>query len=347
MKEDVKDIIQRKIWAADELLSQAERLKSKVNKLSDKTRKNIPVFSGEWSEDNIKRYLEAFGAAIKDPFRYMNRKLLEDVGVQTKGIPETIFDDSGGIKEVVDLFNDLKKSNNNIANILTNKGYLSEWLKEGIDKTKGKLNEILNTKTALQRILENDIDEQLRDELVQRSVANTGFVDSAEDIISKVKFIDEFSIQIHYDGKFDEFSKVVGSVHTMLSKLQNEYGIRREETSELVEGKTLQEVCGILEKKLEDLSVRKTKLLEEWKMYSVTLRSIGHEVMEAPTGLHGLEEEIKKLESECLSALGEPGFKLLRFLRGEESFPEISVTDIRNALELLRPVLSKSLKEEG
>lgn len=53
------------------------------------------------------------------------------------------------------------------------------------------------------------------------------------------------------------------------------------------------------------------------------------------------------MREKCLGHLGELGFKLLKFLRGEEEFPEdIEVEGIKKALEALRPLFLKSIKEE-
>jgi predicted nuclease with TOPRIM domain len=103
-----------------------------------------------------------------------------------------------------------------------------------------------------------------------------------------------------------------------------------------------------LKKQLEECSKEKSKLLEEWKLYSTTLRSLGHEVMEPPRGLNELKEEIKKLQGECLSTLGEEGLKILRFLKGEGDFPDdISINGIRNSLKIIRPLFVKFLTEAG
>lgn len=348
VEEDVINIIQRKLWTVENILPQLKELASNANKLPKEARKGIPPFSGDWSEDNVKRHLEKLRTAVKDPLRYKNRKLLEDIDLQTKGIPEEIFDDSLGVEEVVRLFGELRKCLESVTDILIKKEILLGWLKEGVVKANEKLKGMLDARTAFQRILESNIRENLRDELIQRAAQNTGFINSAEDIISKVNFISEFEISIEYSEKFDEFSSTLVNVYDELTKLQEDYGIQKGEISESVKGKTLQVAGELLKKKLDDCSQKKSKLLEEWKMYSTSLRSIGGEAPEAPISLHELEKEIERLKSECLSRLGEDGLRLLKYLKGEEKFPEeISKKAIMKALEILRPLFSKFLREEG
>ena len=348
VEEDIINVIQRKVWTVEDILPQAKELAGNANKLPDEARKGFPSFSGDWSEENVKKYLQKLHAAVRDPLRYRNRKHLEDIGVQTKGVPEVIFDDSLGVKDIVGLFDELKEFSESVTDILIKKQILSAWLREGMDRAKQKLKGILDAKPAFQRILNSTINENLRFELVLRSAENTGFIGSAEDIISKAKFISEFEISVEYTENFEEFINALTSVYDKLTKLQEDYGIQNGELSESSKGKTLQEAYEVLNKKLEDYSLKKSKFLEEWKMYSNTLRSIGCTAPEAPLGLHELEEEIEKLKSECLKRLGEEGLRVLRFLKGEEDFPEeISKDGIKKALEVLRPLFAKFLREES
>jgi hypothetical protein len=67
-------------------------------------------------------------------------------------------------------------------------------------------------------------------------------------------------------------------------------------------------------------------------------------VEEAPSELPELEKGIKRLESECVDALGEDGLKLLIFLKGEGDFPqEISIDTVKRSLNILRPLFAKCL----
>jgi len=348
LKEDIIDVIQRKLWTVEQILPQAQELTDKTNELPEEAKKSIPHFSGDWSEDTVKKYIEKLHAVLRDPIRYKNRKLLEEMGLQTKGILEEMFDDSLGIRDIVSLFSELQKFSESITDVLIHKVILLAWLKEGIDKAKEKLQGILDAKTALQRILESAIDENLRDELIQRCAENLGFIGSAEDTISKVKFIREFEVSVQYSEEFDKFSRVLENAYDKLTKLQEDYKIQNEEISELVKSKSLLEAHELLEKKLEDCFQKKNTLLEEWKMYSTTLKSLEYEVPEAPIGLHELEKEIENLKSECLNRIGEEGLVVLKFLKGEEQFPQgVSKKSVIKALVILRPLFSKFLKEEG
>ena len=86
-------------------------------------------------------------------------------------------------------------------------------------------------------------------------------------------------------------------------------------------------------------------------MYASTLRTFGDEISELPNTLQDLKNSVSLMEKRCLEHLGDTGdtgIKILKFLRGEEEFPEdIEIKEIKKALEILRPILSKSLKEES
>jgi hypothetical protein len=233
MEEDIRNVIQRKIWTAEQFLSQSRELTTRAKKLPEEAQKSIPVFSGEWSENSVKKYLETFGIAIRNPLRYKNRKLLENIGIQTKGISEEFFDESTAIEDIVGLFEEIKKLSGVVTTVLIEREILLQWLREGIDKAKEKMKEISNAKKAFQRVLESGTSENLRGELLHRSIENVGFISSAEDIISKVNFIDQFGISTEYGWKFDELHTTLGNIHNTLTNLQTEYGIQKEEISEL------------------------------------------------------------------------------------------------------------------
>lgn len=345
MEEDLKEVLLKKIWTAEQLLSQTTVLAAKAKELPEEARKSIPVFSGTWSEDGVRKHLETSAIAVRDPLRYKNRKLLEDIGIQTKGLQDELFDDSMSIQGVVQQFTELKKSNDVVASMLIEEGILLGWLREDSGKVQGKLKEITGTRTALQRILDSGIDKNMMSELLRRSIEETGFINSAEDIIAKARFIGQFGICVQYVGEFDEFSSTLGSAYGMITNLQQEYGIENEEIVVAVTGKTLDAACEALKRMVEECSRTESRLLEDWKTYSTTLESIGCTVPEAPHGLHQLEEAIKQLQSECLARLGDEGVRLLSFLKGEGSFPDdISVNSIKDSLEILRPLFVKFLR---
>jgi hypothetical protein len=348
LEEDIVNVIQRKLWTVEQLLPQAQELTKKTVELPKEMKKNIPHFSNDWSEDNVKKHVEKLHAIVRDPIRYKNRKLIEELGLQTKEIPDGVFDDSLGIRDAAGLFGDLRKFKKSISDILVQKGALLAWLKEGTDKAKEGLQGILNAKTAFERISESGIDESLRDELIQRSATDIGFVSSAEDAISKVKFISGFKISIQYDGEFDRFLEALENIQEKLTKLQEDYGIQIQEISTLVKGKSLPQAHELLEKELGESFQKKNTLLIEWKMYSTTLKSLGSQVPEVPTGIHELEKEIGRLKTECMNRIGEEGMVVLEFLKGEAEFPEeVSKESVTKVLVILRPLFSKFLREES
>src|SRR5882724_1519408 len=115
MEDDIKDVIRRKEWTVEDLISRAKKLATQTKQLPEDAKKNIPVFSGDWSEDSVKKFFDNFRESIVNPLRHKNRKLLEDRTIQTKGISEEIFDDSTGIEDVVRYFDDIKKFNEAIT----------------------------------------------------------------------------------------------------------------------------------------------------------------------------------------------------------------------------------------
>jgi hypothetical protein len=347
MEDNITDLIQRKIWSVDQLTLQAKALATKAKLLPSDEKKNIPVYSGEWSEDSIQKFFEKFKDSIVDPIRHRNRELLENIGIKVKGISEEVFDDSIGIEEVVRLLRSIKEFNETIFRILVGKEFLSAWLREALTKTKENLQEILDAKMAFKIIVDSSVNEGLRDELLQRSITDRRFVTSAEDILSKIRFIIEYGISTEYKENFDTFKSNLENVYEKLESLQTKYRIPKDEIIKLVNGRPLHDVDEVLKNKLEECSEKERRLLDEWKMYSQTLKSIGCEVPELPQGLHELEEEVRKLKTKCLDALGEEGLNILAFLKGERDFPDkISKDDIKKTLEILRPIFVKFLREE-
>ena len=96
MEEDLRNVIQRRLWTVEQILPQAQELARRNSELPEELKKSIPHFSGEWSEDNVKNYIQRLDAAFKDPIRHKNRKLLEEIGLLTEGISAEILDNSLG-----------------------------------------------------------------------------------------------------------------------------------------------------------------------------------------------------------------------------------------------------------
>jgi hypothetical protein len=195
MEEELADVIQRKIWTAEEQLKATRDLANKANLLPKGAKKNIPVFTGDWSDDKIREFIERLKDSIINPLRHKNRKILEDIGITVKGIPEDIFDDSNGIEKINSHFASLKEVGESILDILIRNEILYGWLKEGTDNTIENLQEILNAKTAFQRILDSDIDEGIKDELLRRSITDRDFIQDAENTISQIKCVLSVSLR--------------------------------------------------------------------------------------------------------------------------------------------------------
>lgn len=346
MEEDIKDLIQRKIWTVESALSEARVFVDNVTGLPSEARKNIPIFPGEWSENKVKTYLKQLDAAVRNPLRYKNKRILEDNGVSTTDIPEKIFEDSTGIEEIVKLLLEAEKEfTETVVSLI--KTLVSIWLKDGIVNSKEKLSEVLSKKIAVKRIFEVK-NENLRNELLRKSMEDTAFLPTAESLVSMVEFVEKFGISAKYSVSFDRFENNLRNVHQRLVHVQEEYHISKEELSKFLKDQTLLGADEILEKKTVEYSERKKTLLEEWAMYSVALKSIGKEVGEPPQGIRELEKDVKALERKCLESLGKEGLRLLKFLRGEEDFPdEISKEGIKKALQLLRPLFARLSRQEG
>ncbi len=346
MEEDVREVIQRKIWTMEELISKVKELTTKAKHLPESAKKNIPVFSDDWSEEGVKKFFEKFKESVRDPLRHKNRKLLEDRGIQTKSVPEEIFDDSTSIQEVVSLFDNLKEFNETITTLLIKEEMLVAWLRKSSGSAKENLQEILDAKVGFERIFNSPVDEKIRVELIRRSLVDRSFIASADDIISKLRLIVEYGISIEYKEPFDDFKNNLENVFQKLKNLQDEYNTPKEEIIALLNGKTLRNAAELLNKKLVDYSEKERRLLEEWNVYSAALKSIGQELPEPPVRFQELEEKVEKLKKECINTLGPEGLNMLRFLKGDGDFPEkASKGDIKKTLEILRPMFVKFLKE--
>ena len=348
MEEDIENTILKKTWTVESFLKTARELQSDAGKLPQEAKESIPVYRDDWTEENVTRYLERLKESVKRPLRFKSQKLLEGFRISAKGLPEEVLDDYSGLEAVGELIKKLAEINTKLVDIVTSKELLSPWLKEGINKAKEKLGVIIEAKIGFQRLFEKSTSDSLIEELVQRCIEDHEFISSAEDIISKVDYLEKINIAVEYRENFDEFQKDLTNVHEKLKSLEEDYGISNEEISALVSGKSLLEAFKLLESKAIEASERKTRMLEDWKMYSTTLESIGQEVPELPQGIDELEREVKNLKEKCLNSLGEEGVRILGFLKGEEDFPDkISKKGIKTTLEILRPLFVKFLREES
>lgn len=346
--EDVTDVIQRKIWTVEEFLSQLGEIKENAETLYPKEKEGIPGFLDDWSEEGVRKYLKEIEKAVKDPIRYKNKRRLEEIGVKIERIPEDIFEDTLGIDEILKLFEKIKNINENINEILITEVLLVSWLKEGTDSTKEKLEEIVNAKPAFKRVLESGVSEKLKSELLKRSIVDVNFLSKAENVVSKFTYLRDYEIVLEYESDFEKFCENLDETWSKIQQIQEDYGISKEAIKKSIKDKMLVEANELLKKMDEEYAGKKRKLLEEWHMYTSTLKSLGEEVLEPPESLRELEKAIEGLRTKCLEYLGESGLKLLKFFKGEEKFPEdVGIEEIKKALEALRPFFLKSLKEES
>lgn len=341
--EDITKVVERKIWTADQLLSQLGEIKKKSESLSPEERMRIPGFSDDWSEEGVTKYVKEVGKAVEDPIKYKNKVRLEGIGVKTERISDDILGDTLGIDEILRFFQELK----NINEILITEALLANWLKEGTDNTKEKLEGIVRAKPAFKRILESGVDKKLKSELLKRSIIDIGFLSKAEDVIAKFTNIRDYEVVLEYDGDFEKLYQNLGEAWAKLQQIQQTYGISEAEIKNLINGKALLDAAELLANMDKEYAEKKRKLLEEWNMYASTLKSFGEEVLEPPESPQELGNAIEGLRNRCLEYLGESGLKLLKFLKGEDEFPaNVGIEEIRKALESLRPFFLKALKEE-
>ncbi len=343
--EDVTANIQRKIWTANEFLSQLKDIEEDACQLSSKEKKGIPIFSGDWTEETVKKYLKELEKSVKHPIRYKNKEKMEEIGVKTEKLPEDIFKNTHGISNILKSFEEIKDINENINAILISEGLLLNWLKEGINEANEKLKKIVSAKPAFNRFLGSEVDEKLKSDLLKKSAKDINFLSKAEDIIRSFASLCDYGIILdNGELSYEHLDKA----YYKIQQIQEDYGLSGEEIKELVEGKTLIKANEFLEQKDKEYAENKRKLLEEWRMCASTLELVAEEVTEPPESLKELEEAVECLRKKCLKSLGDAGLKLLKFLKGEDDFPaSVDMDEIKLALETLRPFISKSLMEES
>lgn len=342
--EDITKVVEKKIWTADRLLSQLGEIKKKSESLSHEERIRIPGFSGDWAEEGVTKYVKEVGKAVEEPIKYKNKIRLEGIGVKTDSISDDIFGDTLGIDEILRLFQEVK----NINEILITEAPLGSWLKEGTDNTKEKLEGIVRAKPAFKRVLESGVDKRLKSELVRRSIIEVTFLSKAEDVIAKFTNLRDYGVVLEYEGDSEELCQNLGKVWAGIQQIRQTYGVSEAQIKNLINGKALLDANELLANMDKEYAEKSRKLLEEWNMYASTLKSLfSEEVLEPPESLQELGNAIENLRDRCLKHLGESGLKLLKFLKGEEEFPgKIGIKEIKKALELLRPLFLKALREE-
>lgn len=344
--DEILEDIKHKLYSVDDLLGRVAVYTGDAEKLSVEEKKSITIFPNDWSEAGVRKYIEEFERAIKDPIRYKNKKKLEEFGINTEGISDTILGDTVGVESVLSLYKELRSIGNYIIQTLNTTKTITNWLREGIEFTKSKLEEMINAEAAFKRILESKIDDKLRSEIIKRSFGNIYFLTEAESLISQYSFIDNYSINLEFlpEFEYNNYSELVKTVGELIQLLTSEFGIQVDTISELVSNKGLAEVNNILDVAYSDYDKKKRGLIIEWSIYSSALKSLGEDVQQAPKNLDELVKDIQDLNRRLMKYLGDTGIKLLNYIKGEDSFPsEVTLDEVKKALETMRPFLSKSL----
>ena len=345
--ENIDDVIIRKIWTAEDLLPQAEEIVEKSKSLSPNKRKEISVTIGDWSEDRIKKHIETVREAVINPIRHKNKEKLKNIGVEIEKSPQEVFDDSKLIDKIATLYKNIKNIINQLTDILIDESLIERWLKESPDEVEQKLQDVVDAESSFKEIFEKEINEKFKSELLKRSLEDISFLESAEEIISNIEYLNSFGVLLGYTVEFEEFRDNLDTLSGKIKDIVEDFGISKGEIKQKIERKALSKACEIIEQLENECDAKKRKLLDEWKIYESTLKSFGDEIPEPPDTLPELEESVSSIKKRCLEHLGKSGFSLLKFLRGKEEFPDdITIGEIKKALEVLRPIFLKSLREE-
>jgi len=347
--EDLSDVINRKIWTAERLLSQVQDIAEKAKVLSPNERTEIPSTVDDWSEDKVERRIEVVRDAVLYPIRHKNKQKLEDIGVNAERIPQNVLDDTELLHKIVALVGKIRDIDGQLADILANEHLIERWLIDAADEIEQKLQDIIDSQSSLQEILELEqkIDKQFEYQLLKNCLGDTSFLEEAEEIASHINHISSLGVLVIGNLEFEKMCEMLGALHGGLSDLTDQYGISGDDIGQKLHGTTLSEACQIVDQLGKECAEKKTKLLEEWEIYAHTLKSLDKEIPEPPYTLQELEEQVNDMRARCVNHLGGAGFRLLKFVRGEEEFPEnIEIKDVEIALRILRPIFLRGLREE-
>lgn len=339
--EEITDVIQRRVWTVEELRSQLSDLQEDWDSLSAEEKERAPRFSGDWSEKSVRKYLGDLERAVKDPIKYRSRERLEQFTVDTDRISDDVLANGSGVDRVIELMDQVIE----IDGRLVTGDHLTAWLRNGLDEARGKLREIINAKPAFERVLESDIDENLRSGLLEKAVMNVGFLEEAKALLQQLATLRDLQVVPEYDGDLEGFCEGIGLVTTLVEQVQERYGVPSENIETFFGDITLQETNMVLEKLCESWAEEEVQLKTEWNTYASTLRSLDEVVPQPPEYLVELQQGIESLRDRCLEHLGKSGLGLLRFIRGEAEFPEVEMGEVKRFLETLRPFLLRSLEE--
>jgi len=352
MVENITDIIQRKIWTAEEISKKLDDLVEKSKTISPNERKMLPTTIGDWSEDKVKKFIESLERAIINPLRHKNKEKLKKIGIDVTRIPDEIFDDSELIEGILAIFEKInEKTDEAITRILIETREIENWLINSEDIFQ-RLQDILDIAPQLKEIVKKDIDEQFKRELIIRALKNTAFMDEAEEVLSNIDYLCSFEILIDYSAKFEELTDDLNRLTEKISNLVSDFGISEEKVREKVRGKSHKDTLNVVEEMQNKYTGEKERLIDDIKIHLSILRSFGDKTLDESELNEKTLQELRKLLEEIrkksLEHLDESGMRIFRFLKGEENFPEdIGLEEVKKSLERLRPIFLKGLKEEG
>jgi len=352
MIENITDIIQRKIWTAEEISKKLDDLIKKSMTISPDERKMLPTTISDWSEDKIKKSIESLERAIVNPLRHKNKEKLKKIGIDVEKIPDEIFDDTKVVDDILKYFEEINKIDEIVANILIEAREIEKWFIESPENIIQKLQDILHIGPRVKDIVNRDIDEQFKRELIIRTLRDTTFIDDAEEVLSSIDYLSSFEILIDDSVKFEELINDLNDLSEQINNLVDDFGLPEKEINEKLKGKSPKDAQIIIEKMRNKYGKEKERLTDEIKMYLSVLRSLRSETLEEPElnekSLPELQKLLEQIKKKSLEHLDKSGMRIFKFLKGEESFPkDIELDEVKKSLERLRPIFLKGLKEES
>jgi len=352
MAENIIDIIQKKIWTAENLSKQLDDLMEKSRTLSPNERKMLPTALSDWSEDQLRKLMQSLQRAIVNPLRHKNKEKLKKIGIDVEKIPDETFDNTELIDDILKYFNEINRIDGNIVAILIEARDIENWLIESSENLIQKLQDILDIGSRVKDIANRDIHEQFKRELIIRTLRDTTFIDDAEEVLSNIAYLSSFGISIDYTVKFEELRNDLSDLSTKMNNLVHDFGLPENGIREKVKGKSHKDSQIIIEKMENEYSREKERLIDEIRMYLSILRSFGSEALEEAElnekTFPELQELLEQIKRKSLEHLDESGMRIFRFLKGEGSFPEdIELDEVKRSLERLRPIFLKGLKEKS
>lgn len=346
MEENLEERIRKSTWTVEGLLTEARELSNKASRLHPGEQKELPKFLGLWKEDELNNYLRNLKEAIDEPRIARARKLLEDMGISSKGISKEILEKIEEIEEITRLYNELKEDLGEAINVLIEGEILVRWLKDGASKAKGNLQLAVNDRAGYKRLLSlENLSEDVKKEFLKTAFEDSTSISEAEALNSKTFYLKEYGLMVDYNGEnLKEFSRKCETTYQSIKEVENKYKLPIDEVKEWVKGKDLEEAYIYLDKKKEEISKEYNELKREWK----GLADILDEEALEPEGIPNLRKELKEFEERFMKNLGKSGQILWKFFMGKANFPnKLTKKELKNALTKLRPIIMKNFRDES